>query len=132
MSQQRRVQLKISLSLQNFNYKKLQRKSSKSKKIFGNVRDFEKTYYSFRFKCSAKHLDKKDLLGKSDPYFKIYRSREVEDAPVVFESEVIMKTLDPQWKESKESLQKICNSDLDRALKFEVYDWDKLSSHDLM
>ena len=72
------------------------------------------------------------MFGKSDPYYRIYRLREVEDAPKVFESEVVMKTLDPQWKEAVEPLQKLCNSDLDRTLRFEVWDWDKNSSHDFM
>jgi Ca2+-dependent lipid-binding protein len=77
-------------------------------------------------------LDKKDLFGKSDPYFKIFRLREDEEAALVFESEIIKKTLDPVWKESVESIQKLCNSDLERPLRFEVWDWDRHSSHDLM
>ena len=71
------------------------------------------------------------MFGKSDPYFKIFRTRETQDS-LVFESEVVMNTLNPQWKDACESLQKICNSDLNRPLKFEVWDWDKRSSHDLM
>ena len=89
-------------------------------------------FFSNRFRCSARHLDKKDFLGKSDPYFKIFRSRESEESPVVFESEVVMKTLDPQWKEAKGTLQKLCNSDLERSLRFEVWDWDKHSDDDFM
>ena len=77
-------------------------------------------------------MDKKDFFGKSDPYFKVFRTRETQDAPLVFESEIVMNTLNPQWKEACEPLQKICNSDLNRPLKFEVWDWDKFSSHDLM
>ena len=43
-----------------------------------------------------------------------------------------MKNLDPQWKSNKESLQKLCNSDLNRSLRFEVWDWDKHSDDDFM
>lgn len=84
------------------------------------------------FHCSGKNLDKKDLFGKSDGYFKIYRTKESQEPQLVYESEVVMKTLNPQWKEATETVQKLCNLDMDRPLKFEVWDWDKHSSHDLM
>jgi len=85
----------------------------------------------FRVKCSGKHLDKKDTFGKSDPYFKIFRIREQESI-LVHESEVIMKTLDPEWKILDIDLQKLSNNDPHRPLRFEVYDWDKHSEHDLI
>ena len=86
----------------------------------------------FRFKCRGEHLDKKDFFGKSDPYFKMYRVHESGEGTLEFESETIVNTLDPVWSIGEVSLQKICNGDIDRTIRIEVYDWDQFSKHDLM
>jgi Ca2+-dependent lipid-binding protein len=86
------------------------------------------------FRCHANHLDKKDFLGKSDPYFKIFNLLKGDNDfyMQVYESEVVMKTLDPEWKEGAVPLYKLCNSNIESTLRFEVWDWNKSSSHDFM
>lgn len=96
-----------------------------------------------RLEFKGTKLDKKDLLGKSgiylfckywkssntDPYFKLYRTRQpggsVEDSILVYTSEILKNTLDPAWKSFEISKQELCNNDEDRELIFICFDWDR-------
>ncbi|KAJ3004088.1 Copine-5 [Thoreauomyces humboldtii] len=80
----------------------------------------------------GRNLDKKDLFGKSDPYFQISRTQEDGTTVVVYRSKHIMKTLDPTWDPVVLPIAQLCNGDLDRQLAFEVFDWDRNGSHDLI
>jgi len=77
-------------------------------------------------------LDKKDLLGKSDPYYELYRIKEDSSLMKVFTSEVIRNTLEPHWEQKRHFVQQICNNDFDRQIMMKVWDWDKDSAHDLI
>jgi len=78
-------------------------------------------------------LEKMDMFGKSDPYFYIYRCvgpKKVE----IYKSEVIKKTLNPEWKEIiilKENMDGNCFVAGQKYL-IEVYDYDKVGSDDLI
>jgi len=85
-----------------------------------------------KMQFSAKSLDKKDFLGKSDPFFIISRQTGNAQWTVVFESEVIKNTLNPNWKVMSMAVQKLCNGDYDRQLKVDVYDWDSDTDNDLI
>ena len=39
-----------------------------------------------------------DFFGKSDPFAKFYKYTPSDEKVLVFQSEVIKKTLDPKWK----------------------------------
>ncbi|TPX62249.1 hypothetical protein PhCBS80983_g00457 [Powellomyces hirtus] len=80
----------------------------------------------------GRDLDKKDFFGKSDPYFQISRTQEDGTSSVVYRSKHILKTLDPTWPPAVVPISTLCNGDLDRQLIFEVYDWDKNGSDDLI
>ena len=86
---------------------------------------------TFDFRASG--LDKKDFFGKSDPYLEILRATSSgRDYEVVFRSEVIKKTLDPNWKPIPLSYTKLCNGDIDRKLKLQTFDYDSDGSHDFI
>ncbi|KAL9657419.1 hypothetical protein ABK040_014406 [Willaertia magna] len=78
------------------------------------------------------NLAKMDFFGKSDPYFVIQRSSEDSSFLSVYKSETIMSNLNPLWQPLRMPIAKLCNGDLQRALKIQVYDWDKYSDDDLI
>lgn len=85
-----------------------------------------------KMQFSAKGLDKKDTFGKSDPFFIISRQTGNAQWTVVFQSEVIKNTLNPNWKATSMAVRELCNGDYDRQLKVDVYDWDDNSDNDLI
>ncbi len=84
---------------------------------------------------AAKDLDKKDFLGKSDPFMVISRSAssQVTNQSVpVFKTNIVKNTLKPSWDSFNIPLRDLCNGDYERPLRFEVFDWDSDGSHDLI
>ena len=81
---------------------------------------------------AAKGLDKKDFFGKSDPFFVISKSTSSGQFVVVRKSEVIKNDLNPAWRQMVIPVRDLCNNDYERALRFDVYDWDSDGSHDLI
>ena len=59
---------------------------------------------------------------------------ETDDASytTVWESKRIDNTLSPVWAETKLSLDTICNCDLDRPLKIEIWDYNESQNHSFM
>ena len=51
---------------------------------------------------------------------------------VVWQSEMILKNLNPSWKQFSIPLATLCNGELDRPLMIRCYDWDKNSDDDLI
>ncbi len=80
----------------------------------------------------AEKLDKKDLFGKSDPFVIISRCKEDGIYVPVAKTEVIRKDLNPRWKSFDISLQRLCNGDLHRPIKFEVFDWNRSGKHEFI
>ena len=85
-----------------------------------------------KMQFAAKGLDKKDTFGKSDPFFIISRQTGNAQWTVVFQSEVIKNTLNPNWKVTSMAVRELCNGDYSRQLKVDVYDWDDNSDNDLI
>jgi len=83
-------------------------------------------------KFSAKGLDKMDFFGKSDPFLEIHRSTDSNQYILVHRTEVIKKTLDPQWKQFQLKVRSICNGDDDRDLRMDVYDWNRSGDHEII
>jgi hypothetical protein len=77
-------------------------------------------------------LPKKDLFGKSDPWFSISKPTTTGNNIDVYKSEIIMRNLNPTWKPFGMSTQKLCNSDPTLPLKFMCYDYDKYSAPDFI
>ena len=72
------------------------------------------------------------ITNKSDPFFIIKKAREDGSWIQVHKSEHVWDNLNPVWKPSTMSVQAICNGDIHRPLKIEVWDWDKNGGHDAM
>eukprot|EP01129_Flabellula_baltica_P008548 TRINITY_DN340_c0_g1_i4.p1 TRINITY_DN340_c0_g1~~TRINITY_DN340_c0_g1_i4.p1 ORF type:complete len:763 (-),score=172.10 TRINITY_DN340_c0_g1_i4:17-2305(-) len=85
-----------------------------------------------RWRWSGRGLDKKDMFGKSDPFIVISRTGENDISAPVFKTEVIKKTLDPDWAISSVPVQTLCNGDMLRPLLVECYDWNKSGKHDFI
>lgn len=77
-------------------------------------------------------MDKKDLFGKSDPFYTISRPNSDGTYTLVHKSEIIKKELNPDWARGLLPLGPLCNGDMNQPLLFEVYDWDSNGSHDLI
>jgi len=85
--------------------------------------------YQVNFALAGRNLDKKDVFGKSDPYIIIKQKVGAGLVPV-HQTETIMNTLNPEWNMISLNLQKLCESDMDRPIIFDCYDWDKHGEHD--
>lgn len=82
---------------------------------------------------SGSKLDNKDgWFGKSDPFFVLQKSRPDGSYVTVHKSEVVKNDLNPKWKPTKVPLQVICNGDVDRAIRLQVYDWESSGKHELI
>ncbi|KAM9595265.1 LOW QUALITY PROTEIN: copine-5-like [Morphnus guianensis] len=92
----------------------------------GNCRDVATLQF-----CANK-LDKKDFFGKSDPFMVFYRSNEDGTFTICHKTEVVRNTLNPVWQAFAIPVRALCNGDYDRAIKVEVYDWDRDGSHDFI
>ncbi|XP_046841250.1 copine-9-like [Xenia sp. Carnegie-2017] len=80
----------------------------------------------------ANKLDKKDFLGKSDPFLVFYRCNEDSSFTAVHRTEVIKNTLNPMWKPFSVPGRALCNGDYDRSILVECYDWDRDGGHDFI
>jgi len=79
----------------------------------------------------AKKLDKKDMFGKSDPYFVLSKASGSSHVPVC-KSNVVKNDLSPTWHVLDLSVRDLCNGDRKRQLTVDVYDWDSNGDHDLI
>jgi hypothetical protein len=96
------------------------------------VQQFNFSREAFVFHLRGLHLDKKDTFGKSDPFFLVYRHVHDNEWAEVYKSEYVPDTLDPVWKPFELREQVLCNSDRNRPIKFEVFDWDRNSDPELI
>jgi len=89
-------------------------------------------YLQIQFFAARKLAKKDGFFGRSDPFICANRVREDGTYQRVWQSEVVRYDLTPTWKPAKIGIQKLCNGDLDRPLRFEVYDWDPDGTNDYM
>jgi Ca2+-dependent lipid-binding protein len=47
-------------------------------------------------------------------------------------SQVVKSTLNPDWENEQITIEELCNNDLNTRLLFEIWDWDRVGSHDLI
>ncbi|KAL7985454.1 hypothetical protein Chor_004024 [Crotalus horridus] len=80
----------------------------------------------------ARNLDKKDFLGKSDPFLEFYKQSDSGKWQLVYRSEVIKNNLNPSWKKFSVPLQTFCSGDFNRQIKVTVSDMDDNTSSDLI
>uniref|UniRef100_A0A914D8W8 C2 domain-containing protein n=1 Tax=Acrobeloides nanus TaxID=290746 RepID=A0A914D8W8_9BILA len=87
---------------------------------------------SVYFVVSATNLDKKDFLGKSDPFLKIYRINYDETLQLAYRTRYHEQNLNPKWKPFEIHIDQLCYGDRDREFLIECYDWDQIGDHDLI
>jgi hypothetical protein len=107
--------------------------SSKSgSKISISAEELKANKEVIRLQFRAEKLDKKDFFGKSDPFYIIHKTAPMggQNWSLVKRSEVIMKNLNPTWVPFEISSRDLCNTDHERALKIDIFDWDSDGSHD--
>uniref|UniRef100_A0AC34RA23 C2 domain-containing protein n=1 Tax=Panagrolaimus sp. JU765 TaxID=591449 RepID=A0AC34RA23_9BILA len=87
---------------------------------------------SISFIIYGRKLDKKDFFGKSDPFLNIYRLVADGTRQLVHRTEVIKRTLNPEWKPFNISVRSLCQGNKDRDFLIECYDYDNDGGHDLI
>ncbi|XP_008948506.1 PREDICTED: copine-1-like [Merops nubicus] len=80
----------------------------------------------------AQNLDKKDFLGKSDPFLEFYKQSDAGTWQLVYRSEVIKNNLNPCWRKFSVPLQTFCGGDFNKNIKVQCADHDSDGSHDLI
>uniref|UniRef100_A0A8B9Z585 Copine-3 n=1 Tax=Buteo japonicus TaxID=224669 RepID=A0A8B9Z585_9AVES len=80
----------------------------------------------------AQKLDKKDFLGKSDPFLEFYKQNDAGMWQLVYRSEVIKNNLNPCWRKFSVPLQTFCGGDFNKPIKVQCADHDSDGSHDLI
>ncbi|EGC37249.1 hypothetical protein DICPUDRAFT_150160 [Dictyostelium purpureum] len=88
------------------------------------------SFHNIILKLEGHNLDKKDLFS-SDPYFYILKENSTGYVRV-FESEVIMNTLNPCFAPINLPLSDFNSNDMFKGIRFEFYDYDKASKHDFI
>ncbi|MEE6508419.1 hypothetical protein FKM82_021133 [Ascaphus truei] len=84
------------------------------------------------FDVEARNLDKKDFLGKSDPFLEFFKQGDGGTWQLVYRSEVIKNNLNPCWKKFSVPLQTFCGGDFNKPIKVHCTDYDSDGSHDLI
>ncbi|KAH7731153.1 copine-5-like protein [Aphelenchoides avenae] len=87
---------------------------------------------SVYFLLSATNLDRKDFLGKSDPFLKISRINYDDTFLLAYRTRYHEQTLNPKWKPFEIHIDQLCYGDKDRPFLIECYDWDQDGNHDLV
>jgi len=85
-----------------------------------------------RFSVSGSNLDKKDSFGLSDSFIRILLIEDNNELSKVFETPVYKNSLNPTWEKLEIPVKTLNKGDPDKILIFEVWDWDKGSSNDLI
>jgi len=81
----------------------------------------------------AQGLANKDgLFGKSDPFFKVLRSREDGTWIPVFTSNYVKNNLNPTWDRQTMNIGTVCNGDYERPLRIEIWDFESDGRHQSM
>jgi hypothetical protein len=79
---------------------------------------------------SAKKLDNKDgMFGKSDPFVVVSRCKEDGTWVVVWKSTVVYNNLNPTWPLMRVKVQTLCNGDLHRPIKVDIWDYESSGAH---
>jgi Ca2+-dependent lipid-binding protein len=115
----------------------LQYKSTLTNTVAGHVvvryEEVRNSSDALNFQFRASKLTNKDgWFSKSDPFLTIERCMEDGKFLQVFRSETIDNNLNPTWKPFEITLQKLCNSDYNRPLRFQVFDEDPGGKYDFI
>uniref|UniRef100_A0A7E4WAC5 Copine-8 n=1 Tax=Panagrellus redivivus TaxID=6233 RepID=A0A7E4WAC5_PANRE len=87
---------------------------------------------SIYFICSASNLDRKDFLGKCDPFLKIQRVNQDQTKQLAYRTRYHEQNLNPRWRPFEILLDQLCYGDKDREFIIECFDWDQDGDHDFI
>ena len=75
-------------------------------------------------------------LGCSDPFFQVETPMKGPNGSVIWQnvhrSEHIENSLNPRWKPAEMSLDLLCQLDLDKPIRFSLFDWEESGKHNPM
>jgi len=83
------------------------------------------------FACN-KLINKEGFFSTSDPFIQASRMNEDGTWTVVWQNEHVNNSLNPRWAQTKISMASLCNGDIDRPLKFDIFDYEKSGKHVFM
>jgi len=94
---------------------------------------YKKVTDKFIINAKGIDLEKKDLIGKSDPYYYIYRVVG-QNKILIYKSETIKNNLNPVWNTKEIYTEYLDGNCFGQGQKYwiEVYDYDKYGSDDLI
>jgi copine 5/8/9 len=81
---------------------------------------------------ASKLINKEGFFGRSDPFLLISRKNEDTSYTNVWKSAVQDSSLNPKWGRISIPMVILCNGDIDRELKIEIYDFENNSKHHFM
>lgn len=81
---------------------------------------------------AQKLVNKEGFFSKSDPFLLISRQNEDGRWSVVWKNQHIDNNLNPIWPETKIPMALLCNADIDRTIKIEIFDYEKSGKHVFM
>lgn len=82
--------------------------------------------------AASKLVNKEGFFSKSDPFFEFSRMNEDGSYTMVWRSEHKDNTLNPVWGVKKIPMLNLCNGDIDRPLKIDIYDHERSGKHVFM
>lgn len=92
-----------------------------------NCRDLLRVTFS-----AANLSNKEGFFSKSDPFLVISRLNEDSSYTPVWKNNFIKNTLTPIWAEAMIPISNLCNGDLDRPLRIEIFDYESSGKHVFM
>lgn len=107
-------------------------RNSKGGKITIMAEEINTSNQRVTLQLGAQKLDKKDMFGKSDPYFNIHKKMSPGKWSLVYKSETIKNDCNPNWKVLHIPITTLCNNDYERELKIEIFDQDETGEDDLI
>mmetsp|Transcript_15399 Transcript_15399/g.33135 ORF Transcript_15399/g.33135 Transcript_15399/m.33135 type:complete len:582 (-) Transcript_15399:468-2213(-) len=93
--------------------------------VYAKAHEESETMLAVSLEAAGSELDKKDLFGKSDPFYVFKRT----NGSSLYQSEYIKNTLHPTWKPMQ---LKVPLAVQDEQLILQVYDHDEMSRPDLI
>jgi hypothetical protein len=80
----------------------------------------------FKFQFEAVGIDKMSKMGKTDAFLEMAVSGAEEDQWItIHRTEVIKKTVDPQWEKFQLTMNQLASDVLEKKLKISVNHWSK-------
>lgn len=80
----------------------------------------------------TKLANKEGMFGKSDPFLRLYRLYESGEWGLTHQTPHVMNNLNPHFTRVGIPMVSLCNGDVNRPVKIEIWDYDNDGKHDFM